>query len=73
MIELWRNFIHSFLYDELAAKRWLRGGGLAVAAVLTQVIADPAWATWSLKQWCLKLVPAVVFFASGSVTARVKS
>ncbi len=73
MLEWWSNFKHAFLYDELAVKRWVRGGGLAVAGILTQVMADPLWTTWSFKQWSLKLIPSVVLFASGSVTATRKN
>jgi len=63
------NFRHAFFYDELAFKRWLRGGLGFAAGVLTQLVADPLWSTWSASQWVIKLIPALVMFSAGSVTA----
>jgi hypothetical protein len=66
------NFWHNFWHDELAFKRWMRGGLNACAAILVQVVADPMWSTWSGKQWLIKMLPSVVAFAAGSVTATRK-
>jgi len=69
MIELWKSFVHAFLYDEMAIKRWVRGLLSAGAMVMAQVILDQTWYTWTFKQWTLHMVPSIISFAAGSVTA----
>jgi hypothetical protein len=73
MITLWKSFLQAFLYDEMAVKRWVRGGLNAAAVVLGQVIIDPTWNMWTPKQWLIHLVPSVLAFAAGSVTAGEKN
>ena len=73
MIELWQSFLRAFLHDPLAVKRWVRGSLHAGAYVAAQIIIDPAWQTWTLKQWVVHAIPAVVAFAAGSVTAGEKN
>lgn len=74
MVTLWKKFIDAFLHDEMAVKRWARGGLNFAATIGAQlVVADSAWATWSGKQWLLHSVPAIVAFFAGTVTAGDKT
>lgn len=73
MVILFRKLVDNFLHDEMAAKRWIRGGLNAGALVLGQVIIDPAWSTWTFKQWMVHLIPPAIAFAAGSVTAGDKT
>lgn len=73
MVTLFRKLVDNFLHDEMAAKRWIRGGLNACASVLGQVIIDPTWSTWTVKQWMVHLVPSAIGFAAGAVTAGDKT
>jgi hypothetical protein len=73
MVTLFRKFIDAFLHDEMAAKRWIRGGLNFGATIAAQVVIDPAWVTWTFKQWLVHSVPAVVSFFAGTVTAGDKT
>lgn len=73
MLNLLKRFLNAFLYDELAAKRWLRGTFNAVALTAAQVVVDPAWQTWGKKEWLVRMVPGLIAFVAGSITAGEKN
>ena len=73
MWTLTKKLLNAFIYDEMAAKRWIRGGLNFSATIAAQLVIDPAWSTWTFKQWAVHAVPAVVAFAAGSVTAGEKN
>lgn len=73
MLTLLKKLVQNFLFDEMAAKRWIRGSLGAAATILSQVIVDPLWSTWTIKQWFVHSLPALVAFAAGSVTAGDKT
>ena len=68
MITLWRKFLQAFLYDEQAFKRWIRGGLNAAATIGGQLVIDPAWSSWTGKQWLVHMVPPAIAFIAGAVT-----
>lgn len=72
MIDLFREFLHAFLHDKLAAKRWIRGGLTAAAAIGGQLVVDPSWSTWTLRQWFFHLTPAIFAFAAGSIQSSAQ-
>ncbi len=75
MIPLIKKIIHALLYDELAAKRWLRGlfmwlggAGVTVAAVGWEVAR-----AWTLKEWAGRLAIAGLLGVGGMITAGQKN
>lgn len=73
MVTMFQKLVHAFLYDEMAAKRWIRGGLNFGATIAAQLVIDPTWSMWTPKQWFVHAVPAAVAFAAGSVTAGEKN
>lgn len=75
MIPLFRGLVHALLYDELAAKRWIRGfmlwlGGSAV------MVASVGWEVaqaWSLREWFGRLSIAGILGLGGMITAGEKN
>lgn len=75
MITLWRKFWHALLWDELAARRWLRGAVLCVGGAGITV-ASVGWDVaqgWTLRDWAGRLVFAAVLGAGGMITAGEKN
>lgn len=50
-----KNLWHSVIYDEVAVRRWGRGLGVWIGAQATQMLSDPNWPNWSLKEWTLRV------------------
>lgn len=70
MIPLFRNLVQALLYDELAARRWIRGLLLGVAMAGAQLAAaGDAAALWTTRQWAIRIVFALFAAAAGMVTA----
>jgi hypothetical protein len=75
MIPLVRRLVHALLWDELAAKRWVRGfflwlGGAAV------MVASVGWEVaqgWSVKEWVGRLAIAGIAGIGGMITAGEKN
>lgn len=71
MIPLVQKLIYALLWDELAARRWVRGfllwaGGAAV------MVASVGWEVaqaWSVREWVGRLAIAGILGAGGMVTA----
>lgn len=63
--------LHALWTDELAARRWIRGGLLWAGAVGTQLVSAGAEAAeqWTLRQWAVRLLVAGIVGAAGMVTA----
>jgi len=73
VITLVRNLIRALLYDELAVRRWIRGGLLWLGTLASQLMADPTWETWTLRQWLTRAGVAAIVGAGGMVTAGEKN
>jgi hypothetical protein len=70
MLNLIRRLITAFLFDEAAAKRWLRAAGAGVAMVVLSVVqmagTDTAQAigvlkTWDWTDWAVRLGLGLLF------------
>jgi hypothetical protein len=72
MKPLFTNLLNAFWYDELAFRRWLRGGMFALAPIVAQLMNDPLWTTWTAKQWTVKVIPSLVLFAAGAMQSSAK-
>ena len=69
MIPLIKKFIWAFFYDELAAKRWLRGGLFFVGGMAVNVLAFP-WAVvreWTLAEVAYRIGAAAALGIAGSI------
>ena len=73
MVALLRSLLKAFLYDEMAAKRWIRGSLSFAASIGSQLVIDPNWSLWTAHQWFVHAVPGLVSFVAGAVTAGDKT
>jgi hypothetical protein len=71
MIPLFKRLWFALWYDELAARRWARGVLLWAATAGTAVMAvgPEVAATWTAKQWAMRLAFAGLAGAAGMITA----
>jgi len=75
MITLIKNFFYALLFDELAARRWLRAFFFWGGGMLISITAYP-WEvvkTWEFMDWVYRLIGAAVLGAGGVVTAGQKN
>lgn len=70
MIKLIKNLAFAFLYDEAAAKRWLRAASASLAITVATVIpfsgTDPTQAItvirgWTFGDWAIRLALGFLF------------
>ena len=74
MVPLIKRLVKALLWDELAAKRWLRGGlltaaagGVAFADQLATTLGDPSWVKG------VKVAAIICGFLGGAITAGEKN
>lgn len=75
MIPLIKKFIYAFFYDELAAKRWLRGalfffGGMAVNVLAFPFVVVQAW---TIQEWAYRIAAAAALGIGGSIIGGQKN
>jgi hypothetical protein len=75
MIPMIKHFMHSLLFDELAAKRLMRGFFLWAGGMVIAITAYPLEVvqTWDFYDWTARLAGAAVLGAGGMVTAGQKN
>jgi len=67
-----QKLANAFIYDELAAKRWLKGSLLAIMTLVLQVMVTDSWMKWSIKEWIYHMIPVILGFAIGSIQGSPK-
>ena len=75
MIPLLRKLVYALLWDELAARRWVRGFLLWLGGAGTTVMAV-GWDVareWTPREWAGRMVFASVLGVAGMVTAGEKN
>jgi hypothetical protein len=75
MIPLFKKLIYAFFYDELAAKRWLRGGLFFVGGMSVNVLAFPYGVIkeWTLAEWGYRVAAAAALGFAGSIMGGQKN
>ena len=75
MIPLFRKLIFAFFYDELAAKRWLRGGLFFVGGMAVNVLAFPFTVVqaWTAQEWVYRIAAAGALGFAGSIMGGQKN
>src|SRR4051794_13924381 len=63
---------HAFFKDELAFRRWMRGGLFFLFTIAGQLVLDPKWETWTFRDWMVHAIPAVIAFAGGAMQSSAK-
>jgi hypothetical protein len=75
MIPLLKRLIWAFFYDELAAKRWLRGGLFFIGGMAVNVLAFPYGVIkeWTLAEWGYRVAAAGALGFAGSIMGGQKN
>jgi len=69
MIPLIKRIIYAFFFDELAAKRWLRGALFFFGGMAVNILAFPfaIVEAWTLREWGYRVAAAAALGFAGSI------
>jgi hypothetical protein len=75
MIPLIKKLVYAFFYDELAAKRWLRGTLFFVGGMAVNVLAFPFTVVqaWTPQEWIYRVAAAGALGIGGSIIGGQKN
>jgi hypothetical protein len=75
MITLLKKLAWAFIYDEAAAKRWLRGGFMFLGGMAVNVLAFPysVVEAWTVREWMFRVAAAGALGIAGTITAGQKN